>query len=121
MPESKVYKASVSIMRSYDYSHFEVSLSNDDEMSLYEIDEMRKEAIRLVDKAVNQYKTARERERMKNNGQSYDYKELERRVKVINESVPRSEWTPEQIATVKELADFDYALEHDYDYDNEEQ
>lgn len=121
----KRYKGTVSIMRSYDYSHFEISLSAADDvdpnMTTEQIDEMRKDAMRLADKAVKQYKIARERERMKNNGDSFDHKELERRVKIITENTPKSEYIPEQIATIKELADFDYALEHDYDYEDEEQ
>jgi hypothetical protein len=119
MIESRLYKAGISIMRSYDYSHFEVSLSTDEDMTLQEIDDMRKDAIRLVDKAVKQYQIARDREKKINNGQSYDYMELERKAKIIMENYPQSEWTPEQIATIKELTDFDYALGHGYDYEEE--
>jgi hypothetical protein len=120
MPESRLYKGGVSIMRSYDYSHFEVHLATDEDMSLEEIDDMRKEAMRLVDKAVKQYQTARHRERKRDEGESYNYKELERRVKIITENYPQSEWTPEQLASVKVLHDLNYALEHDYDYEDEE-
>ena len=56
-------KASVKVMRSYDYCHFEIVLGRDqtDKINAYEITEndvdgMRKEAARLVDKAVEQYK-----------------------------------------------------------------
>ena len=55
---SKV-KASVKIMRSYDYNHFECSLSSDEEMDLNDVDDMRKECARLVDKAVLQYKISK--------------------------------------------------------------
>lgn len=115
------YKSSVSIMRSYDYSHFETSLSTDEDMTLQEIDNMRKEAMRLVDKAVKQYQIARDYERLGNQGQSYDYHELHRKVKVIRENYPMSEWTPEQKAVVKELDNFEFALNHEYDYEDEKE
>lgn len=48
-------KASVKIMRSYDYNHFEVTLSSDEDMTLDEVNEMRKSAARLADQALLQY------------------------------------------------------------------
>jgi hypothetical protein len=54
-------QASVKVMRSYDYCHFEVCLSLDKEMTLGEINNMRKDAARLADEAVRQYINKRNR------------------------------------------------------------
>lgn len=54
--------ASVKVMRSYDYCHFEVSLSIDDAATDADVDELRKRAARLVDKAVRQYVLAKDAE-----------------------------------------------------------
>lgn len=103
-------KGSVKVMLSYNYCHFEVALSSDEEMTLTEIDDMRKDAMRLADKAVHQYKVA------KNNLEYSTSRrdELERKVKIIIENYPKSEWTPEQKALVKSLEDFRY-----YDYQDD--
>lgn len=115
-----VYKASVSIMRSYDYSHFEVQLGTDEELTIEQINDMRKEAMRLVDKAVKQYQIARNREKIQNQGDSFTHKELQRKVQIIVENYPQSEWTPAQKAIVKELNDFEFAMSHGYDYEDED-
>ncbi len=111
-------KGSVKIMRSYDYCHFEVILSSDEDMTSGQIDEMRKEAQRMVDKSVHQYRVA------KTNVQYTKYnsscrKRLEHDVKVIKENFPKSEWTEEQKAIVRALEDFQY---YDYqdDWENQE-
>lgn len=106
-------KGAVKVMLSYDYCHFEVALSSDVDMTTDQIDEMRKEAMRLVDKAVHQYKVAK---------RNIDYskyntslrKKLEQDVKIIKENFPKSEWTEAQKATVKSLEDFKY-----YDYQDD--
>ena len=71
MAENKfvISGASVKVMRSYDFCHFEVSLSsvNDGEISSVEVDELRKEAARLADKAVEQYKIAKKLTEFKDN------------------------------------------------------
>jgi hypothetical protein len=54
--------ASVKVMRSHDYCHFEVALSAtiDDGLERpVQVDELRKTAARLADKAVEQYKVAK--------------------------------------------------------------
>ena len=56
---SKIDSGSVRILRSYDYSHFEVSLSSTEAKSPEAVDELRKIAARLVDKAVAQYQVAK--------------------------------------------------------------
>ena len=61
MSETLIKTASVKVMRSYDYSHFEaaITIENDSGLEPAEIDEMRKTCQRLTDKAVEQFKTSK--------------------------------------------------------------
>lgn len=103
--------ASVKVMNSYDYCHFEVVLSAED-VTLADVDNLRKEAQRLVDKSIKQYKIAK---RISNNlPDSY----LAGRAKAIKENYPKSEWTPEQEAVVKAYDDAIFALS-EYDYQDD--
>lgn len=106
-----MFTATVKIMRSYDYNHFEISLTSEAE-SLESVDDMRKCAARLADKAVEQYKNKMaslsvSRENVDN---------LRNQVKIIKENYPKSEWSPEQKATVKKLENHDFLMAHSYDY-----
>ena len=60
--ETIIKSASVKVMLSHDYSHFEASmaLENESGIPLKDIDEARKNCQRLADKAVGQYKTAKQ-------------------------------------------------------------
>jgi hypothetical protein len=124
-------KASVKVMRSYDYCHFEVCLGNDDDMTLEQIDAMRKEAMRLADKAVEQYKVAKE-DRSSIDGVEYRIERLAFEANQIK-AKPESEWTPEEKAKVKRYenavhwlnkrARYDYEDDYDmpeYDVDIED-
>lgn len=112
-------KASVKIMLSYDYNHFEVCLSSDEEKTLTEIDAMRKDAQRLADKAVRQYQMAKEIERKKANA-DIGLDELRKTVRAIRENFPQSEWTEEQKAKVKLLDDKQYIMSSRYDYEDDD-
>lgn len=57
--ELKIEVASVKVMRSHDYCHFEVCLSSSSANTQGLVDELRKQAARLADKAVAQYKVAK--------------------------------------------------------------
>ncbi len=105
-------------MLSYDYNHFEVCLSSDDEMTLEQIDNLRKEAQRLADKAVEQYKIARREA----NGRLECIRkreELRKEVDYIKKNYPQSEWTPEHKAKVKCLEQYDFMISHRYDYEDD--
>ena len=106
--------ASVKVMNSYDYCHFEVALSAED-VSLEDVDNLRKDAQRLVDKAIKQYKIAK-RVAMIDRTPS---PELERKVKAIKENFPQSEWTPGQQATVKEFEDRSFRASLSYNYEDD--
>ena len=111
-------KGSVKIMLSYDYNHFEVALASDDDMTLEEIDEMRKNAQRLADKAVTQYKIAKiaaeKRAKLVR-----EKEELEKEVALLKQTKLESEWTAEEKAKVKALEDKKYWDRHQYDYDDD--
>ena len=42
-----------------------------------------------------------------------------RNVQVLRENFPQSEWTPDQKAQVKALEDYEFALSHPYDYEDD--
>lgn len=110
--------ASVKIMRSYDYCHFEVCLGTDEELTLLQVDEMRKEAARLVDKAVEQYKIAKS-VRDYQCQSHYKYEGLEKEVNEIIANVPESERTPEHKATLKKWGDYCHKMRCEYDYQDD--
>jgi len=115
MNQPTIEMASVKVMRSHDYCHFEVCLST----SLHglengpaTVDALRKEAARLADKAVAQYKIAKDadyvRESMRQNKYGLD------RAK----DTPEAERSPEQKALIKYHEDAAFASQFDYDYDD---
>lgn len=108
--------ASVKIMLSYDYNHFEVSLSAEN-LDLNQVNELRKSAQRLADEAVRQYKVSKEKASRKEQ-LSYEKDRLTYEVKRINEK-PESEWTAEEKAKVKALSDEEYFNRFNYNYEDD--
>ena len=106
-------------MLSYDYNHFEVALASDEEMTLEEIDEMRKNAQRLADKAVEQYKIAKVAA-LKRANIEREKEKLEKEVSLIKQTKPESEWTAEEKAKVKALEDKKYWDRFAYNYEDED-
>lgn len=119
--------ASVKVMRSHDYCHFEIVLSVSSgspglTLTAAEIDEARKEAARLADKAVAQYIAAKEAQSLRSNiSQKWMLEQATR--------TPEGERTPQEKAVIKYHHDkafrarFDYDYEDDYEqpsYDDEE-
>ena len=98
MKESKL-NATVKVMRSYDYCHFECVLSSSGEMSLDEINDMRKKAAILVDESVRQYKIARESE-SRLYSKKYDLETSLRKLKEAKKK-SKSELTPEEAALLR--------------------
>ena len=118
-----ITSCSVKVMRSYDYCHFEVSLSADAETGDLtagepiidsDVDELRKTAAKLADRAVAQYSR---RKRALEKVADYDTARLKRVVDEIK-TKPEVEWTPEDKAAVKELGDIQHeaSLADDYGY-----
>lgn len=128
-----VDSASVKVMRSHDYCHFEVCLSascvpleNATEPGPYsrkleiaDIDELRKTAARLADKAVEQYKVAK-----LNAQRILDQQWGFQRLKALADEarkIPEAERTSEHKAIIKALEDFAHHQKYDYQDDWEEQ
>lgn len=111
------YSGAVKVMRSYDYCHFEIKLASSDSKTIGEIDEMRKEAARLADKAVKQYQIAKDFYQWKSNDDYW-------RKKILSQSngiseIAEADRTPEQKAILKTADDIIYHMNRRYDYDDE--
>lgn len=115
-----IKSASVKVMLSYDYSHFEASmaLENENGLSLKDIDEARKNCQRLADKAVGQYKTAKQ-DANKLTATSYERQQLEKEVREIRVNKNEENWTVLERAKVKALEDYNYQTRYDYNDDSE--
>lgn len=106
--------ASVKVMRSYDYCHFEVSLSVDNAADLDAVDALRKQAAILVDEAVRQYKIAKAKESGRA-GNEYEIKRLLDRIERLK-AVPASDLSIEDAAFLRSSAD--RAFWKDFDDDD---
>lgn len=105
-----ITSASVKVMRSFDYCHFEVAMS----ISLEGVDDTRKEAARLADKAVEQYKAAKTHAEKVERLNSQDWKIRDIR------SIAESDRTPEQKAKLKAYEDACFkANQSHYDYEDD--
>lgn len=108
-------KVQVKVMLSYDFCHFEHSLSlvMDADTPIKEVmkirNELRIECMKLCQEAIRQYKIYKfEQVEVLNNAvNSYIHK---KEVKEIKLNIPKSEWTEGQKARVKALEDFEYLL-----------
>jgi hypothetical protein len=118
--ETKIKTASVKVMLSYDYSHFEASMSLENEhgLSMNEIDEARKSCQRLADKAVGQYRKAKEMASLRSDGQ-YRMLNFEEQCKRILKK-PEGERTINEIAMLRQYEDENWQAQFDYDYDYED-
>lgn len=114
---SKTIQATVKVMLSYDYCHFEISKTIVNEITQesvfsapgitqQEIDDARKDCQRLADKAVGQYRTAKDIA-TKRLGSSYERMQLEKEVRDIKQK--KDEFvTPEDKAKIKALEDYNH-------------
>ena len=115
--------SSVKVMRSYDYCHFEINLSRETlgtthDEQLKSVDDLRKDAMRLADKAVKQYKIAKrdEEQRCSAISRTEYFKE---RIQKLHKK-PESEWTESDKAANKTWDDANYhANRHGYDYEDD--
>jgi hypothetical protein len=118
--ETVLKTASVKIMLSYDYSHFEVAMSIENEagLALADIDNARKDCQRLADKAVSQYKIAKDAANKRINS-SYEKANFLRDIKTI-QSKNEQDRTIEEIAMLKKYEDDEWERQFDCDYDYED-
>jgi len=111
--------ASVKIMLSYDYCHFEVYKSTDENISDEQINEMRKDVQRLADEAVRQYKIAKKHaakiQGIKNE-KEYHFSRMKKLL-----SIPEDQRGPEQKAYIKQAEDTEFLKQFEYrEYDYED-
>jgi hypothetical protein len=118
-----VKTASVKVMQSYDYCHFEASMTieNENGLSLEEIDAKRKDCQRLTDKAVAQFKTAKVMSSQLANSKV----DRERFLKHITQiqGMDECDRTIQQIAMLKQYEDNEWQAQfqrQSYDYDNDD-
>lgn len=121
MSESKMKSASVKVMRSYDYCHFEITMSIDDDggLTTVNVDNLRKEAQRLADKAVKQYQVAKNDAARRINGKS-QMRNFEADCKRI-EAKSEGDRTLNEIAMLKQYKDeaWQAKFEREYDYEDD--
>jgi hypothetical protein len=111
--------ASVKVMRSHDYCHFEVALGatlpEGQIFTIDGVDKMRKVAARLADKAVEQYKIAKSNfETLERERREWEWEA--RRLEAIKEK-PEHERTPEEAAALKAHGDHLFRARYDYEDD----
>ena len=106
-------------MLSYDYCHFEISKSSDENLSDEQIDSMRKDVQRLANKAVEQYKIFKSASEIKIRRQE-EKESTERRVKAILEK-PEGQRTLDEVALVKAFKDKNWNeyINSRYDFDDD--
>jgi hypothetical protein len=111
---------SVKIMLSYDYSHFEVALSSDDEVDAAGVNKLRKTAQRLADEAVRQYKKAKEvaAQREQSVYAKTHFLQDIRRI----EATAEADRTVRDLAMLKQYRDeqWEKQFQYEYDYDDDE-
>lgn len=111
--------ASVKVMLSYDYCHFEVCKSSDEPLTNEQIDAMRKDCIRLADKAVKQYRIAKNS--MTTKAHRRDELCSLRNEVVRIEAKAEGDRTPNEMAKMKLLKDRDWEayIAERYDYQDD--
>lgn len=110
--EPTISGASVKVMRSHDYCHFEVTLSSTDANTPEAVDALRKQAARLVDKAVAQYQTAKAACADKRDiSESWRLERAQR--------TPEGERTPDERAVIKYHRDAAFRARFSYDYEDD--
>ena len=120
--ETIIKSASGKVMLSYDYSHFEASMSveNESGLTMSDIDEARKKCQRLTDKAVGQYKKAKQMASNRSDGeyQMRNFQEQCERIKAKDEQ----DRTIKEIAMLKQYEDENWQANfmYEYDYDDDD-
>lgn len=109
--------ATVKVMLSHNYNHFEASiaLENESGVSVEDIDHARKDCNRLCDKAIKQYNIAKSME-LKRVNLASEKRALEREVAEIKQR-DQETWSVTDKAKVKALEDHNWELRWDYDDD----
>ena len=118
--ETIVKNASVKVMLSHDYCHFETSMSleNESGVTLKDIDDARKNCNRLMDKAIAQYKIAKKMAQDRTDGKFkiQNFTNACEKIKMKAEG----ERTINEMAMLKQYDDENWQdqFENDWDYDD---
>lgn len=102
--QTKITTASVRVMQSFNYSNFEVSMSleNPEGISNLDIDQARKEAQALTNKAVKEYQMDRQTDIQE--GAVTERKKLLGKISDIKASIPKKEITdPTEVEKIANL------------------
>jgi hypothetical protein len=115
-----IKSASVKVMLSYNYNHFESSLTleNDQGLTMQDVDDARKSCQRICDKAVLQYQKAKNHETNRSRNE-LERRSLEREVGEIK-AKDQSLWSITDKAKVKALEDHNWNSRWDYDDDQDD-
>ena len=120
--ETIIKSASVKVMLSYDYSHFEASMSveNESGLTMSDIDEARKKCQRLADKAVGQYKKAKQMASNRSDGE-YQMRNFQKQCERIK-AKDEQDRTIKEIAMLKQYEDENWQANfmYEYDYDDDD-
>lgn len=115
--ELTIESASVKVMRNHDYCHFEVCLSSSSANTPELVDELRKKAARLADKAVAQYRIAKANTyRLLSENQRRQY--VVDKAKLIREK-PERDRTARDQAELKAFDDAAWEASRPYDYEDD--
>ena len=112
-------QASVKVMRSFDYCHFEAALSAE-VADLDGANELRKQAAILVDEAVRQYKIAKAKESKREWAERQTSEALAEMDRIKEK--PRNEWSVHDAALMRAYEDQSFWKDYDreaycYEYD----
>ena len=112
---------SVKVMLSYDYCYFEVAKSSDQDLTDKQVDDLRKDCMRLADKAIAQYKIAKEYQ-YKRSARSEERARMAREVEMINRKV-EGDRTVSELATIKAFSDRNWEeyISERYDYQDDDE
>lgn len=112
--------ATVKVMNSHNYNHFEASicLENDEGVSNLDIDEARKDCQRLVQKAILQYDKSKRVALAQANSAS-EKRILEMEVASIKQK-PKEQWGVTEKAKVKALEDHNWEQQWDWEDDSDD-
>ena len=120
MSETIIKSASVKVMLSHDYSHFEASMSLENEggVTKEEMDAARKDCQRLATKAIDQYKIYKSMAAKRSDGE-YKMTFFENECKKIA-AKDEHDRTLKEIAMLKQYQDEDWRAQFEYGYDYED-
>lgn len=96
-------KATVRVMRSYDYNHFECTLSDDRDLSLEDINKLREQCAHLVDAAVIDFRVSK----AINSFRALSHDKVMEKINVIAniKLKPKGEWSAAEAALIKAAED----------------